>query len=76
MSLSAHQRIELRRRFPAATIEESEGRAALRFPDGSLAFAYRVVGRWFVSVSLAETVPLPVLDAVIDARDQLRSILC
>lgn len=74
--LTGHQRIELRRRFQTATIEDMDGRIALVFSDGSLAFAYLVVGQWCVSVSVAQAVRLPVLDAVIDARDELRRILC
>lgn len=74
--LTGHQRIELRRRFPTATVEDMDGRVALVFPDGSLVFGYLVVGQWCVSVSVAQAVRLPVLDAAIDARDELRRILC
>lgn len=74
--LTGHHRISLRRRFPDATIEDTDDRVALVFPDGSLVFGYRIVGQWCVSVSVAQAVPLPVLDAVIDARDELRRMLC
>jgi len=74
--LTGHQRIELRRRFPTAMVEDMGGRVAVVFPDGSLAFAHLVVGQWCVSVGVAQAVPLPVLDTVIDARDELRRILC
>lgn len=76
MSLTAHQRIELRRRFPEAALscDERAQRIALVFPDRSQAFGYFVVGKWYVSIG-GQFAGVASLDRVLEARDTLREML-